>query len=459
MFRASNFAVVQAILRVPSRNRYKKKWAINRKPKEYKDVALDYFDVYHKAVFARKWPSIRLALLSLRKYTAVINNYAENETDTVTDLICAGADNMIERASTKIDAAKKKLKKVNKKDRDKNSLSNLKERQQAALENVLGENTGEYYKEFAAEDIEDDRTDVSAFVPASKVYTDAEMNELAEIEQNIYNPKDIDIEIIPQVDLNLPKFLKVFAFPRGETTQFTKPSPDQGKLYDYYLLDGASVLPVIALDLKMGDSVLDLCSGPGGKSLQILQTLTPGRLVCNDKSSKRLTRVRNVMEQYFPNTLVKETVLFMNKQGEHFDEGLEFDKVLVDVPCLTDRHILNENDNSYFKSGRTHERVMLPSLQKTLLLRALQLCKPGGSVVYSTCTLSMPQNDGVVQAALEDIWHESNIEVVVNDLKIIQYTFSDYFTFFPACRFGLLVLPQIRNNFGPMYICKLTRIK
>lgn len=45
---------------------------------------------------------------------------------------------------------------------------------------------------------------------------------------------------------------------------------------DYYLLDGGSILPVLALDLKLGDNILDMCSAPGGKALTALQTLLPG---------------------------------------------------------------------------------------------------------------------------------------------------------------------------------------
>lgn len=84
-------------------------------------------------------------------------------------------------------------------------------------------------------------------------------------------------------------------------------------------------------------------------------------------------------------------------------------------------------------------------------------CVDGGSVVYSTCTLSPSQNDGVVQAALEYIWQETDINVSVVDLDYLARAFSDTFRFSKTCRFGQLVLPALSCNFGPMYICKLRK--
>ncbi|KAK2152584.1 hypothetical protein NP493_2441g00000 [Ridgeia piscesae] len=88
---------------------------------------------------------------------------------------------------------------------------------------------------------------------------------------------------------------------------------------------------------------------------------------------------------------------------------------------------------------------------------AAHCCKPGGSIVYSTCTLSPPQNDGVVQAALELLWQQTNIDIVVQDTGHLADTFSNTFNFY-KCRFGQLVLPNLTANFGPMYFCKLKRL-
>lgn len=63
-------------------------------------------------------------------------------------------------------------------------------------------------------------------------------------------------------------------------------------------MDGASILPVLALDVQPGDQILDMCSAPGGKALTILQTLHPKLLVCNDLSLSRVNRIHKVMGQF-----------------------------------------------------------------------------------------------------------------------------------------------------------------
>lgn len=89
----------------------------------------------------------------------------------------------------------------------------------------------------------------------------------------------------------------------------------------------------------------------------------------------------------------------------------------------------------------------------------IKSCKPGGSVVYSTCTLAAAQNDGVVQAAAEELWETSNIDIAVEDLSPLRTAFAPVFKFHSAVRLGQLVLPTLTSNFGPMYFCKLKRLQ
>ena len=79
--------------------------------------------------------------------------------------------------------------------------------------------------------------------------------------------------------------------------------------------------------------------------------------------------------------------------------------------------------------------------------------------MYSTCTLSPIQNDGVVTATLEHVWHQSGIEVVVDDISSSVACFKPMFRFFDGgCRHGNLVLPNLVSNFGPSYFCRLRRV-
>lgn len=72
-----------------------------------------------------------------------------------------------------------------------------------------------------------------------------------------------------------------------------------------------------------------------------------------------------------------------------------------------------EDDNNIFKSTRIKERLRIPELQSEILVQCLQLLKPGGSLVYSTCSLSPVQNDGVVHMALSRAFTDFHITATV----------------------------------------------
>lgn len=74
---------------------------------------------------------------------------------------------------------------------------------------------------------------------------------------------------------------------------------------------------------------------------------------------------------------------------------------------------MTENDNSLFKGNRIKERLQLPELQASILVHCLQLLKPGGSLVYSTCSLSPIQNDGVVNMALTKAFTDFHITTTI----------------------------------------------
>lgn len=98
----------------------------------------------------------------------------------------------------------------------------------------------------------------------------------------------------------------------------------------------------------------------------------------------------------------------------HHCEVLYFSlQILVDVPCTTDRLSVNEDDNNIFKSTRIKERLKIPEAQASILTHCLELLKPGGSLIYSTCSLSPVQNDGVVHMALSKAFSELHITATV----------------------------------------------
>ncbi|XP_021065515.1 tRNA (cytosine(34)-C(5))-methyltransferase, mitochondrial [Mus pahari] len=226
-----------------------------------------------------------------------------------------------------------------------------------------------------------------------------------------------------------------------------------GSLKKYYLLNAASLLPVLALELKDGEAVLDLCAAPGGKSVALLQCAYPGYLLCNEYDRPRGRWLRQTLESFIPQPLInviKVSELDGREMGDA--QPATFDKVLVDAPCSNDRSWLFSSD-SQKAAHRIHQRKTLPVLQVELVRSAIKALRPGGLLVYSTCTLSKAENQDVISEILTS---DSNIVPV--DISGITRTFSQDFTFAPTDqKCSLLVIPEKGKAWGPMYIAKLKK--
>ncbi|KAL2087386.1 hypothetical protein ACEWY4_016214 [Coilia grayii] len=235
------------------------------------------------------------------------------------------------------------------------------------------------------------------------------------------------------------------------------PRHERGHLKRYFLLNVASLLPVLALGVTEGERVLDMCSAPGGKAIAILQTTCPGFLHCNEVDTHRCDWLSKTLESYVP-AAVMETVRVTNEDGRdfaHTHRG-QYDKVLVDAPC--------SNDRSWLFTPSDHqgelwlkERRKLPELQAQLLRSALAAVRPGGAVVYSTCTLSQAENHAVVEAVLATCpWVEPEDlqEELANQV-------SEHFIFAPPLAPpGLLVVPErLGYTWGPMFLSRLRRTR
>lgn len=251
-----------------------------------------------------------------------------------------------------------------------------------------------------------------------------------------------------------------------------------GQLKQYYLLNAASLLPVLALQVKDGEKVLDLCSAPGGKAVAIMQSASPALLCCNEPDLHRRDWLAKTLESFLPHSL-NSRVIVSAQDGRCFGQseaGL-YDKVLVDAPCSNDRSWLY-SCNSQQGEQRLKERAWLPSLQAQLLRSALLAVSPGGTVVYSTCTLSSFENFAVVETVLKD-FPEAEPEDLWEEIAI---PLSKYFTF--SCnpshgqttqepslqtqdasvssyhhRLGILVVPQPGKTWGPMFLARIRRWK
>lgn len=165
----------------------------------------------------------------------------------------------------------------------------------------------------------------------------------------------------------------------------------------YYLQEASAMAPVVLLDPQPGECVCDLCGAPGGKTTQIAGKMAgEGFLLCNEINPKRAKILsRNIERMGVANALVT------NEHPKNLADRLPafFDRVLVDAPCSGEGMFRKEEAAVTDWSVETVQ--MCANRQKEILQSAAKLLKPGGRLVYSTCTFAPEENEQVIAAFLE----------------------------------------------------------
>ncbi|KAG5448322.1 rRNA (cytosine-C5-)-methyltransferase nop2 [Clonorchis sinensis] len=168
-------------------------------------------------------------------------------------------------------------------------------------------------------------------------------------------------------------------------------------LAGHYILQGASsMLPVMALAPKPGERILDLCAAPGGKATYIAQLMkNTGTLFANELNPTRAKAlIGNCHRMGIVNTIV------CVEDGRKFPNLMSnFDRVLLDAPCSGTGIIAKDHS---VKASKTNEDIQrCATLQKELILAAVDACKPGGYIVYSTCSILVEENEAIIWYAMK----------------------------------------------------------
>ena len=183
----------------------------------------------------------------------------------------------------------------------------------------------------------------------------------------------------------------------------------EGKVY---IQNSSSWLPVVLLSPQPNETILDVCAAPGGKTSHIAATMqNRGRLVANDNSRPRLMKLQHNMQRLGATseyTLYDATNLSKALAGE------QFDKILLDAPC-SGEGLINLNNPKTIDTWSVAHIKRLITLQKRLLSEAWLLLKPGGTLIYSTCTMAPGENEGVISWFLT---RHDDADVVPATLKI-----------------------------------------
>ena len=165
----------------------------------------------------------------------------------------------------------------------------------------------------------------------------------------------------------------------------------------YYIQSTSSMLPPHYLQPEPGTKVLDLCAAPGSKSTQLAAMMgNTGMLVLNEVQGDRLRTLSFNVER----TNVYNAGIIQSK-GEWLGRYYQnyFDKILVDVPCSGLGIIQKKEEVNKWWSVSSITGLI--NLQMSLVIAAVKMLKPGGELVYSTCTLTTEENEEIINKVLE----------------------------------------------------------
>ena len=204
--------------------------------------------------------------------------------------------------------------------------------------------------------------------------------------------------------------------------------------------DQASQYVASLLKLSHGDHVLDACSAPGGKTGHLLEAEPKIQLTALDVSAPRLQKVKQNLERL---KLDAEVTLVATDacQTEDWFDGNLFDKILIDAPCSGTGVIRRHPDIKLLR--RKTDLQSFAGQQKKLLNSLWPLLKVGGSLLYTTCSVMLDENEQVIEGFLE-LHPDAKVEAIQLPIGLAQ-------------KHGWQCFPQIDGHDG-FYYCLMTKI-
>jgi 16S rRNA C967 or C1407 C5-methylase (RsmB/RsmF family) len=204
---------------------------------------------------------------------------------------------------------------------------------------------------------------------------------------------------------------------------FDTPLVKEGKIY---LQSVSSQMPPLYLDLDNSLDILDMCAAPGGKTSLIAYLTDNKRNIMAVESNK----IRAEKLKHNLNLLnVKANVLVAD--ASKLDSFFRFDTILLDAPCSGSGTINLEND----KDLKSFSKLLVKNssiIQKKLLKKAVEILKPGHTMIYSTCSILKEENEDVVKSVLSDIIVLDDINTTIDKSNLLPSKYDKVLTIKPS---------------------------
>lgn len=239
-------------------------------------------------------------------------------------------------------------------------------------------------------------------------YPKKRMTYLSRIQKIIPSITQDDLQLKPKLSIrvNTLRSHKTFEDPISWAPNCYWPQGDKNELThgtefnngSIYLQNAASFIPPIVLNPQEGEKILDICAAPGGKASHIAALGNNNiELWVNDNSRPRLLKMQNNLTRLNVN-VYKTTLFAINRLTKELPNEY-FNKVILDAPC-SGEGMMDINSPKDFEHWSVAHIKRLQSLQKQAVLAAWQLLKPGGLLVYSTCTMAPEENEAIIDYLL-----------------------------------------------------------
>lgn len=225
----------------------------------------------------------------------------------------------------------------------------------------------------------------------------------------------------------------------------------------YYVQEITSMMPILALQPHVDDILFDLCAAPGSKTTQAgAKMQNKGTIIANDLNIGRISILSANLERFgITNTIItRHDGLELCAKLKKSKASINFDKILVDAPCSGEGNL------------RTSPRTLLEwsesmlkrfgAKDKKLASAALELLKPNGEMVYSTCTYAPEENEEVVQHLLDN--YDIQIEPIILPIKTRQ-GISEWKekTFSPEIKKAVRIYHH-DNDLEGFFLCKIRKL-